>query len=149
MTTSAKSEVSLAIAAAGPVLYESDWLPVENQDLFGVEVSWGEKSWPIQLATDLFGFYKEDSNEGITAKTSEFGMGVRKIWGHRHVHPYLGGGAAIVYGAAELDFSAIIVKDSHISTGAWAGGCFLALGSRFNLGLAARYSRSKVCSTPT
>jgi len=49
-------------------------------------------------------------------------MGVRNIWGHRHVHPYLGGGAAIVYGAAELDFSGAIVKDSDISTGAWTGG---------------------------
>jgi hypothetical protein len=127
------------------VLDESVWQPVENQDLFGVEVSWGEKSWPIEIATDLFGSYKEDSDEGITAKTSEFGMGVRKIWGHRHVHPYLGGGAAIVYGAAELDFSGIIVKDSDISTGAWVGGgVFWRLGSRFNLGLAARYSRSKV-----
>ena len=127
------------------VLDESDWQPVENQDLFGLEVSWGEKSWPIQIATDLFGSYKEDSFEGITAKTSEFGMGVRKIWGQRHVHPYLGAGAAIVYGAAELDFSGIIVKDSDTSTGAWAGGgVFWRLGSRFNLGLAARYSRSKV-----
>ena len=127
------------------VLDETDWQPVENQDLFGAEVSWGEKSWPIQIATDFFASYKEDSNEGITAKTSEFGMGVRKIWGHRHVHPYLGAGAAIVYGAAELDFSGIIVKDSDISTGAWAGGgVFWRLGSRFNLGLAARYSRSKV-----
>ena len=127
------------------VLDESEWQPVENQDLFGVEVSWGGKSWPIQIATDLFGSYKEDSKEGITAKTSEFGMGVRKIWGRRHVHPYLGGGAAVVYGAAEMDFSGIIVKDSDISTGAWAGGgIFWRLGSRFNLGLAARYSRSKV-----
>ena len=49
-------------------------------------------------------------------------MGVRNIWGHRHVHPYLGGGAAIVYGAAELDFSGAIVKDSDISTAAWTGG---------------------------
>jgi hypothetical protein len=38
----------------------------------------------------------------------------------------LGGGAAIVYGAAELGFSGIIVKDSDTSTGAWAGRCFLA-----------------------
>jgi len=95
---------------------------VENQNLLGVEVSWGEKSWPTQLATDPFGSYKEDRNEGITAKTSEFGVGVRNIWCHRHVHPYLGGGAAIVYGAAELDFSGAIVKDSDISTAAWTGG---------------------------
>jgi len=37
------------------------------------------------------------------------------IWGHRHVHPYLGGGAAIIYSAAELDLSGIIVKDSRYS----------------------------------
>jgi hypothetical protein len=127
------------------VLDESDWQPVESQDLFGVEVSWGEESWPIQIATDLFGSYREDSNEGITAKTSEFGLGVRKTWGHRRVHPYLGAGAAIVYGGAELDFSGIIVEDGDTSIGAWAGGgVFWRLGSRFNLGLAARYSRSKV-----
>jgi len=50
-----------------------------------LEVSWGGKIWPIP------------------------------IWGHRHVHPYLGGGAAIIYGAAELDLSGIIVKDSRHS----------------------------------
>ena len=126
-------------------LDESDWPPVENQDLFGVEVSWGGRNWPIQIATDLFGSYKEDSEAGITGKTSEFGVGIRKIWGHGHVHPYLGGGAAFVYGAAELDFSGIIVKDSDTSIGAWAGGgVFWRLGSRFNLGLAARYSQAKV-----
>jgi hypothetical protein len=53
------------------VLDESDWQPVESQDLFGVEVSWGEKSWPIQIATDPFASYKGDSNEGLTAKTSD------------------------------------------------------------------------------
>jgi hypothetical protein len=127
------------------VLNKMDWEPVENQDEFGVEASWGEKNWPIQIATDLFGSYKDDSAAGITGKTSEFGIGIRKIWGHGHVHPYLGGGLAYAYGGAELDFSGIMVKDSDTSIGGWAGGgVFWRLGSRFNLGLAARYSQAKV-----
>jgi len=122
-----------------------DWEPVESQDQFGVEMSWGKKRWPILIATDLFGSYKEDKNAGITGKTSEFGVGLRKIWGHRHVHPYFGGGAAFIYGGAELDFSGIMVKVSDTSVGAWAGGgIFWRLGSRFNLGLAARYSTAKI-----
>jgi opacity protein-like surface antigen len=127
------------------VLNKTDWEPVENQEGFGAEGTWGEGSWPIQIATDFFGSYKEDRNAGITGKTSELGVGIRKIWGHGHVHPYLGGGAAFVYGGAELDFSGVTVKDSDTSTGAWAGGgVFWRLGSHFNLGLAARYSRCKV-----
>ena len=127
------------------LLNQEDWEPVEAQDEFGVEVSWGKKGWPIQIATDLFGSYKEDNNAGITGKTSEFGIGIRKIWGHGHVHPYIGGGAAFIYGGAELDFSGIVVKDSDTSPGAWAGGgVFWRLGSRFNLGLAARYSKATV-----
>ncbi len=127
------------------LLNQEDWEPVEAQDAFGVEMSWGKQRWPIQIATDLFGSYKEDKDVGITGKTAEFGIGIRKIWGHGHVHPYLGGGAAFVYGGAELDFSGIMVKDSDTSAGAWAGGGFFwRLGSRFNLGLAARYSKAKV-----
>ena len=149
----AESAGALAAEGSGDVnfvlgqksLNQEDWQPVEKQDAFGVEMSWGKKRWPIQIATDLFGSYKEDKDAGITGKTSELGIGIRKIWGHRHVHPYLGGGAAFVYGGAELDFSGIMVKDSDTSAGPWAGGgIFWRLGSRFNLGLAARYSKAKV-----
>ena len=127
------------------VVNKTDWEPVENQDEFGVELSWGKRSWPIQIATDILGSYKEDRDAGIKGKTSEFGIGIRKIWGNGHVHPYFGGGAGFVYGGAELNFSGIIVKDSDTSAGAWAGGgVFWRLGPRFNLGLAARYSQAKV-----
>ncbi len=127
------------------VLKQEDWEPVESQNELGVQMSWGKKSWPILIATDLFGSYKEDKDEGITGKTAEFGLGIRKIWGQGHVRPYLGAGAALVYGGAELDFSGIVVKETDTAPGAWAdGGIFWRLGPRFNLGFAARYSKATV-----
>ena len=50
-----------------------------------------------------------------------------------------------MYGGAKVDFSGTVVEDTDTSPGAWAdGGVFWRLGSHFNLGLAARYSKATV-----
>jgi len=152
--------VSMALALAGSagafagdvnfilgqkMLPQDDWQPVESQNELGVQMSWGKSTWPILIATDLYGSSKEDKDQGITGNTAEFALGIRKIWGHGHVRPYLGGGAAFMYGGAKVDFSGTVVEDTDTSPGAWAdGGVFWRLGSHFNLGLAARYSKATV-----
>lgn len=106
------------------VLDESDWQPVENHDLFGVEVSWGKRAGRSRLPPISAPTKKTDEPY---CENIRIWSGCSKDLGPPACPPLFWGGAVIVYGAAELDFSGIIVKDSDISTGSWAGGgCFLA-----------------------
>jgi len=125
------------------MLEKDDWAPLEDQAEFGVSSTFGGPEWPVHIALDLLGSADDTNDFGATvdASTSEFDVGIRKIWGKNKVMPFVGGGAAFVTG--RLEVLGISVDDS--SLGAWIdGGVFWRLGSRFNIGFEARISRADV-----
>jgi hypothetical protein len=126
-------------------LKKDDWEPLEKQDEFGAEVTFGKKDWPIYIAVDLFSSTTDDTSLGIKSEgsTDEFGVGVRKIWKSGNTMPYVGGGVALVNGNIKVDSLGIDESDSSI--GEWVGGgVFWRLGSRFNLGVGVRYSKATI-----
>jgi len=129
------------------MLKSGDWEPVEDQPEFGAEVSWGKKSWPILIATDVFGSSDEQTVSGVKLEgnTSELDLGIRKIWGDKNVHGFLGGGFANIHAEAKATLSGLSGSVDDSSPGAWVGGgVFWRLGTRFNIGLSGRLSRATV-----
>jgi len=130
------------------MLKSSDWAPLEDQFAFGAEMSWGMSEWPVYVATDVIGSSDEmDITGGLTleARTSEVDLGVRKFWDADRIHPYLGGGLAIIYADARLRVGGLRISDDDTGAGFWAGGGVTwRLGSRFNIGVSARYSNAGV-----
>ncbi len=133
-------------------LDKDDWEPVEDQPEFGAVMSFGQDDWPIHIAVDVLGSADDASmfdpllgDVDLTAATFEVCVGVRKIWVKNSLHPYVGGGLALVGAAAELDsdFGDEDADDSGV--GAWVGGgVFWRLGKRFNIGGDLRWSNAEV-----
>lgn len=126
-------------------LSKDDWEPTQSQPEFGLEMSFGEKDWPVDIAVDLFSSSDDDTLFGLKVEgsTSELGVGVRKIWKSGSTMPYIGGGLASIKGTIKSNFLGVDESDS--SLGAWfGGGVFWRLGPRFNIGVAARYSKATI-----
>ena len=130
-------------------LDKDDWEPVEEHGAFGVELSWGNTDWPVYIVSYLF--WSADAQDftlfETVAVTSELNVGVRKIWGEsRKTRPYVGGGIAIVRGYVQERFDFFPdVDSSDAAVGPWVGGgVFWRLGSRFNIGMSARWSKADV-----
>jgi len=126
----------------------NDWAPFEEQAAFGVLVDFKQKNWPISIAIDILGSYDEEVLLGVKteATTSEFDIGIRKIWeiSGSSIRPFIGGGIAFVRGEIKTsNFVTLSVDDN--GTGIWLnGGVYWTLGQHFNLGLQARYSRAEI-----
>jgi hypothetical protein len=122
---------------------DSDWEPNEDQGEFGAEVTWGPADWPIAFATDILASSAGADLLGIEIndQSSELAFGVRKIWEAGRARPYLGGGVAKLDAQRERGN----VTEDDTTLGGWiGGGIFWRLGSRFNIGIAARVSRGQV-----
>lgn len=129
-------------------LDENDWAPVDQQAEFGVLVDFKQQSWPVSMAIDFLGSVDEATEFGINIEgtTSEFDIGVRKIWGAEgsSVRPYIGGGIAFIR-AEFKGTSFMTVSDDDNGTGIWLnGGVYWTLNQSFNLGLDLRYSQADV-----
>lgn len=129
-------------------LDKDNWEPAEKQAEFGVLVDFKQSQWPVSIAIDLLASLDEVTIGGVNveASTTEFDVGVRKIWevAGSSIRPYIGGGIAFV-GAEikETSFTNISVDDN--GTGIWLnGGIYWTLGKNFNLGLDLRYSQANV-----
>ncbi len=136
-----KGEVNFIIGGKG--LDQNDWNPNEDQGEFGAEVTWGGSDWPIAIATDILASSGGGDLLGfeVNDQSSELAFGVRKVWEAGPARPYLGGGVAKL--DAQREVNGVTVDDSTL--GGWIGaGIFWRLGSRFNIGLAARVSRGQV-----
>jgi hypothetical protein len=125
------------------LLDDGEWGSLDEQDAFGVEVSWGQDSWPFLIAIDLL--TSNDDQNILGAKwegtTREIDVGVRKIWEKGRVRPYIGGGFAFISGEVERTG---VGSDDDSAFGGWIGGGVLwRFGSRFNLGFSVRVSRAE------
>ena len=129
-------------------LDEDDWAPLDKQAEFGVLVDFKQQDWPVSIALDYLGTYDEATELGINVEgtTSEFDVGVRKIWevSGSSIRPYVGGGLAFVNAEFKIT-SGFPVSDDDNGTGIWLnGGVYWTLGQHFNLGLDLRYSQADV-----
>ena len=128
-------------------LEENDWAPVDKQAEFGVLVDFKQQNWPVSIALDFLGSTDEATESGVNIEgtTSEFDVGVRKIWAvaGSSIRPYIGGGLAFIN--AEFKATNFPVSDDDNGTGIWLnGGVYWTLGQHFNLGLDLRYSQADV-----
>jgi opacity protein-like surface antigen len=132
----------------GKTLEENEWAPVDEQGEFGVLVDFKQSQWPVSIAIDILGSADEATVSGFNFEgiTSEFNVGVRKIWqvAGSSIRPYIGGGLAFVY-AEFKETSFFTISNDDNSTGIWLnGGVYWTLGQNFNLGLDLRYSQADV-----
>jgi hypothetical protein len=133
-------------------LDSGDWDPLDRQAEFGAVMSFGQDDWPIHIAVDVLVSADEDTisdpfvgDVDVTGTTFEIDAGVRKIWGKKAIHPYLGGGLAIIGAAVELDSPFGNDDADGQALGYWIdGGIFWRLGTRFNIGLDVRWSAADV-----
>lgn len=129
-------------------LDSDDWWPVEDHAAFAVLVDFKQSSWPVSIALDFLGSYEESTEFGIKFEgtTSEFDVGVRKIWEtpSSSIRPYIGGGLAFIN--AEFKGTTLFtVSDDDNGVGIWLnGGIYWTLGQHFNLGIDLRYSKAEV-----
>jgi len=113
-----------------------------------VLVDFKQKNWPISIAIDILGSLDRETISGveIEGSTSEFDIGIRKIWevSGSSIRPFIGGGLAYI--TAELEsITPVRVSVEDSGTGIWLnGGVYWTLGQHFNLGIQARYSKAEV-----
>jgi hypothetical protein len=132
-------------------LDNSDWNPpFDEQDEFGIMFDIGDRYWPVSFAVDLLGSSRTvDYIDGDrTISTGELDLGVRKIFDiyGTSLHPYVGGGLALISATFEdyyFGYGTDTSEDS--SAGVWLnGGIYWTFGNIFNLGLDVRYSAADV-----
>ena len=129
-------------------LEENDWAPVDKQAEFGVLVDFKQQNWPVSIALDFLGSTDEATESGVNLEgtTSEFDVGVRKIWevAGSSIRPYVGGGIAFINAEIKATGFNTVSQDDN-GTGIWLnGGVYWTLGQHFNLGLDLRYSQADV-----
>ena len=132
-------------------LNEGEWAPVDHQKEFGLELAFAEERAPIHFSVDAFFASTDDPNPNpsvdaaVSAETTEFSVGVRKVWGENATHPHLGGGATVMQVSEDRDGPSGPITNSDRGYGAWVDvGITWRLASHLNLGLEARYSVSIV-----
>lgn len=125
-------------------LDEYEWEPADEQYEFGIELDFKQQSWPVSIAID----YLSGSGDGIfggikfESETSEFNLGVRKIWDtFPTIRPFIGGGIAFITG----EFSGLGLSQKDDAVGFWfGGGVYWTLAEHFNIGLEGKYSSADV-----
>lgn len=133
--------------------YLGNSLSLDQQGEFGVLMNFAGYNWPVSIAVDVL-FSGHEANAcfssvgcgSTTGVTSELDLGVRKVFNiyGTSLHPYVGGGLALVTGSIEDDYYYYYDNDSDTGAGVWLnGGIFWSIG-HFNIGLDARYSEADV-----
>ncbi|NTW66239.1 MAG: porin family protein [Nitrospirae bacterium] len=139
-------------------LDKDDWEPVDKQTEFGVEIDFRKKDWPVNIAIDILRssdddtYYEYDPFFGplsadVKGETTEFNIGIRKIWdGFPSIRPFIGGGLSYIRAEVEVSIPGIgSASESDTGVGIWlGGGVYFTLAEHFNLGLEIRYSDADV-----
>ena len=113
---SANAETHINAIGGFKILDSEDWDDNDEHASWGLQTTFGPEEWPVQIAIDTLGSITREEDitistpgqdfefrggEDLLQSTFEFDLGVRKIWSSGKMHPYLGGGLAIVYGRQE------------------------------------------------
>lgn len=137
----AKGNANFVLGARA--LDEDQWQPLDDHAAFGVNVDFGKDDWPVTIvlgshsSTDATVLFIIDIDLDVT----EFSVGVQKTWDqYTHARPYISGGLAFISGDLTGSYGAFSAGDDD-SSGAvfFDGGIFWRIGTRFNLGVNARF----------
>lgn len=133
-----------------------DWEPVEDQYAYGFSADFRPLSWPVSLCAMVLSSFNEEKDQfdlphfgkdryELQGATAEFDLGVKKIFDvEGDIHPFVGGGLAIVSAEMQTETAGLTVSDSDSGYGGWIGaGLYWTLNQSFNLGFEAAYSRTE------
>ena len=137
----------------GKALDEDDWAPVEDQGEAAIEFDFRPRPWPINMVLGI----RKSSDDGtafdpifgsadVEGETSEFNLGIRKIWEELpYIRPFIGGGLALVDAEYKASFSFGSASDSDSALGLWlGGGVYWTVADHLNLGVDLRFSGADV-----
>jgi hypothetical protein len=121
--------------------------PVDEQNVYGVNVDWAPEEWPVSL---LFGAFVS-TEDGVIPDSMgpidtdveilELSFGLIHTWqGHKMLRPYIGGGLSSVIVELDASQGSLSEKFDDNSFGFFfTGGLYLRLGKHFNVGLDGRF----------
>ena len=117
-----------------------------EQPEFGILGDFRAQDWPISISVELLGSTKKEDD--LTGRTSEFGLGVKKIWegAGTPIRPFVGIGLNSITAEFEEEFNDGSVASSE-DTGMgyyMEGGVYFTLGENLNLGALVRYSYASI-----
>lgn len=130
----------------GKSLQASDWAPLDQQFELGVLVDVGKPQWNgLHMAFDFLGSADRENVAGIDmeARTSEFDVGVRKIFtvSGMPMHPFIGGGVALISGELTGCLYGWCASTTDSAPGLWLdGGLYWTVGRDINIGFDVRHS---------
>jgi opacity protein-like surface antigen len=122
-------------------LDKDDWEPLDKQAEIGVMFDIGGKDWPVNFALDMLVSADEETISGVDvdASTAELDIGIRKSFLEGNLHPYAGGGLAVIQ--SRIDG---IDEDTDTGLGFWvSGGLYYSIIEHINVGFDLRYSYAK------
>ncbi|MCJ7765773.1 MAG: porin family protein [Thiovulaceae bacterium] len=127
-------------------LDKDDWERFDKQAEIGVMFDIGGKDWPVNFALDMLVSGDEETISGVDvdASTAEMDIGIRKSFLDGNLHPYVGGGLALIQANIEGTQSGVTVSDDDTGVGVWvSGGLYYSIIEHINVGLDLRYSHAK------
>jgi len=129
-------------------LNEDDWKPVDEQGEFAIEGDFRSTDWPVSIAIDILGATDEANELGLDfeSTTTEFNIGVRKIWDSaERMRPFVGGGISFMSAEVKVSAGGASLSTDDTGTGFWlGGGIYWTFNERFNIGFEAKYSSATV-----
>lgn len=128
---------------------EHDWAKDDEHGAIALLTDFRQENWPVSIAVDLVGTGSEEKIAGNKHETytAEIHVGVRKVFDFEdcRIHPYFGGGLALINGEQKDRVSGINRSDEDSTTGGWIGvGAYVDVTPSFTLGLDVRHSRGEV-----
>jgi opacity protein-like surface antigen len=98
----ARPETYVSLFAGLRTLHDDDWDPVEDQGAIGFQLAYAPLEWPVGMEIGLMHSSDDDSDSGDPeVRITDIYAGVNKTFDFDRMHPYVGGGLALVSGKSE------------------------------------------------
>ena len=146
--------INLFLGSKG--LSEQDWLASSHGET-GILLDFGRTGWPVNIAIDMLSSRGEFSGlayapgPGIVyveeeIRTREMNLGVRHYFDlNTNMHPYIGGGIALVSLEVETDIGpGLVAEDEGKGSGIWINGGAKWQLDAFNIGFDIRITAADV-----
>jgi hypothetical protein len=144
-----ESSTNINVMLGHKQLDSGDWAPFENQSEVGFLMDVKAPYWVVSLAFEAFYSEKNITENGvdITGSTTEYSIGVKKIWERElyPVKPFVGGGFSSITAKFELNDNGYVESSSDTGIGYYVeGGVYISINDQVNLGVIGRYSSAQI-----